>query len=52
MNRLLLKLAMTVIVGGLLHSTPAATQASSATKKARASGSPEGRRLNELSPIL
>jgi hypothetical protein len=34
MNRLLLKLAMTVMVGGLLHSTPAATQASPTTKKA------------------
>jgi len=34
MNRLLLKLAMTVMVGGRLHSTPAATQASSTTKKA------------------
>ena len=34
MNRLLLKLAMTVMVGSPLYSTPAAAQASPTTKKA------------------
>jgi len=34
MNRLLLKLAMVVTVGSLLHSTPAATQVSATTDKA------------------
>jgi hypothetical protein len=34
MNRLLLKLAMTVMIGGLLYSTPVATQESPTTKKA------------------
>jgi hypothetical protein len=34
MNRLLLKLAMMVMIGGLLYSTPVATQESPTTKKA------------------
>ena len=34
MNRLLLRLALVVAVGGLLRATPAATQASSTTAKA------------------
>jgi len=34
MNRLLLKLAMTVMVGNLVYSTPVATQESPTTKKA------------------
>ena len=34
MNKLLLKLAMTVMVGNLVHSTPVATQESPTTKKA------------------
>ena len=34
MNRLLLKLAMTMMVGGALYSTPAAAQVSPTTKKA------------------
>ena len=34
MNKLLLKLAMVVTVGGLLHSTPAAAQVSPTTNKA------------------
>ena len=34
MNRLVLKLAMVVTVGSLLHSTPAATQVSATTDKA------------------
>ena len=35
MNRLLLRLALVVTVGGLLHPTPAATQVSPTTKAAR-----------------
>ena len=34
MNRLFLKLAMMLMIGSLLHSTPAATQVSPTTKKA------------------
>jgi hypothetical protein len=34
MNRLFLKLAITVMAGGLLYSTPASTQVSPTTKKA------------------
>ncbi len=34
MNRLLLKLAMMVVIGGLLYSTPVATQESPTTKNA------------------
>src|SRR6266852_2680511 len=34
MNRLLLKLAMTVMIGNLVYSTPVATQESPTTKKA------------------
>src|SRR6266576_3788008 len=44
MNKLLLKLVMTVMVGNLVYSTPVATQESPTTKKAarvRITGGPE-----------
>src|SRR5712664_967926 len=55
MNRLLLKLAVTVMVGSLLYSAPAATQESPTTKKAaavRITQGPELESANNNSAII
>jgi len=55
MNRLLLKLAMTVMVGSLLYSIPASTQESPTTKKAagvRITQGPELESANNNSAII
>ena len=55
MNRLFLKLAMTVMAGGLLYSTPASAQESPTTKKAarvRITQGPELESANNNSAII
>lgn len=50
MNRLLLKLAMTIIVGSLLYSTLAATQVSPTTKKAARVRITQGPQVERVDP--
>ena len=50
MNRLLLRLALVVAVGGLLHPTPAATQASSTTTKAARVRITQGPEIERIDP--
>jgi phosphodiesterase/alkaline phosphatase D-like protein len=50
MNRLFLKLAITVMSGGLLYSTPAASQASPTTKKAAQVRITKGPEMERIDP--
>ena len=50
MNRLLLKLAVTVMVGSLLYSAPAATQESPTTKKAAGVRITQGPEIERADP--
>jgi hypothetical protein len=50
MNRLFLKLGILTIVGGLLYSTPAATQVSPTTKKAAHVEITEGPQMERVDP--
>jgi hypothetical protein len=52
MNSLLWKLAMTIMVGGLLYSIPAATQVSPTTKKAASVQITEGPEIESSRPWL
>jgi hypothetical protein len=55
MNRLFVKLAITVMAGGLLYSTPASTQVSPTTKKAahvRITKGPEPELANDYLTII
>src|SRR6266404_2636552 len=52
MNRLLLKLAMTVMMGGPLYSTPAAAQVAPTTKKAESVKITQGPEIERADPYL
>src|SRR5712691_3301665 len=52
MNRLFLKLAFTVMAGGLLYSTPAATQESPTTKKAARVRITQGPEMERVDPAF
>src|SRR5712692_1036233 len=50
MNRLFLKLGIAVVAGGLLYSTPAATQVSPTTKKAARVRITQGPEMERIDP--
>ena len=52
MNRLFLKLAFTVMAGGLLYSTPAATRESPTTKKAARVRITQGPEMERVDPAF
>ena len=52
MNRLLLKLAMTVMMGGPLYSTPAAAQVAPTTKKAESVKISQGPEIEQANSYL
>src|SRR6266403_5679154 len=52
MNRLLLKLAMSLVVASLFHSTPAAAQVASSTKKAASVKITQGPEIKQANSYL